>query len=206
MSIDLVLEEDLKWREAELASLKRLAINAPADSITFRGLLRAMWAMLYGHFEGFSKYCWDTVLDRVQQAGIPTNNLSRDFMLLALEPSFQSHRGNLDGKSIWGYFGTALPAALQETATFPIDARLKTESNLWPNIFERESKRIGITCVELDVHRTRIKTLVARRNDIAHGKKMTIATLAEYHEYENAALCVMHELAIRAMEVIEGET
>lgn len=203
MSIDVVLERDLKWREAELASLKRLAINAPTESITYRGLLRAMWAMLYGHFEGFSKFCWDTVLDRIQMEGVSTSDLSKDFLLLALEPSFQRHRGNLDAMSIWSYFDGALPAALQGIASFPTDARLTTESNLWPNIFERESRRIGIACSELDVHRSRIKTLVARRNEIAHGKSMIIATLAEYHEYENAAFCVMHELAIRSMEVID---
>lgn len=204
MSIDVVLEQDLKWREAELASLKRLAINATSEPVVYRGLLRAMWAMLYAHFEGFSKFCWDTVLDRVQSERVKIGDLAREFLLLALEPSFREHRGSLDSAAIWRYFDGDLPAALREIATFPEDARLTTESNLWPNIFERESRRIGIACSEMGAHRNRIKTLVARRNEIAHGKGMIIATLAEYHEYENAALCVMHELAIKSMEVIEG--
>jgi hypothetical protein len=45
--------------------------------------------------------------------------------------------------------------------------------------------------------------LVTRRNDIAHGKNMVIANLTEYREYENATLCLMHELAIKSIEIID---
>lgn len=51
MSAEIVLELDLKWREAELASLKRQAIISAKDSVAYRSLLRAMWALLYAHFE-----------------------------------------------------------------------------------------------------------------------------------------------------------
>lgn len=205
MSVDIILEQDLKWREAELASLKRLAINATTEQVAYRALLRAMWALLYAHFEGFTKFCWDTVLDHVQSAAIPAGGLDTKFALLALEPRFRNHRANLDSNSIWSFFEVGLPQALLAAAEFPDDSRLKTESNLWPNIFERESDRLGIQCDELHKHRNRIKALVARRNDIAHGKNMVIATLTEYHEYENATLCLMHELAIKSIEIIDGK-
>lgn len=205
MSVDIILEKDLKWREAELASLKRLAINASDENVAHRALLRAMWALLYAHFEGFTKFCWDTVLDYVQSASISTNLLDDNFSLLALEPVFKNHRANLESGAILSFFSTGLPAALLATAQFPDESRLKTESNLWPNIFERESSRLGIQCDELAKHRNRIKSLVARRNDIAHGKNMVINSLKEYHEYENATLCLMHELAIKSIEVIDGK-
>ena len=205
MSADSILEQDLKWREAELASLKRLAINATTEQVAYRALLRAMWALLYAHFEGFTKFCWDTVLDHVQSAAVPTGELDTKFALLALEPKFKNHRANLDSNSILSFFEVGLPQALLAAAEFPEDSRLKTDSNLWPNIFERESERLGIQCDELQKHRSRIKALVARRNDIAHGKNMVIATVAEYHEYENATLCLMHELAIKSIEIVDGK-
>ena len=205
MSVDTILEQDLKWREAELASLKRLAINATTEQVAYRALLRAMWALLYAHFEGFTKFCWDTVLDHVQTAAIPAGKLESKFALLALEPRFKMHRANLETSSIWSFFEVGLPQALLATAQFPDDSRLKTESNLWPNIFERESGRLGIQCDELHKHRSRIKALVARRNDIAHGKNLVIASLTEYHDYENAALCLMHELAIKSIEIIDAK-
>lgn len=206
MSVDTILEQDLKWREAELASLKRLAINATTEQVAYRALLRAMWALLYAHFEGFTKFCWDTVLDHVQSTAIPAGELESKFALLALEPRFKEHRANLESSSIWSFFEVGLPQALLAAAHFPNEARLKTESNLWPNIFERESNRLGIQCHELHKHRGRIKALVARRNDIAHGKNMVISNLTEYHDYENATLCLMHELAIKSIEIIDAKT
>lgn len=203
MKVEIILEQDLRWREAELASLKRLAINATTEQVTYRGLLRAMVALLYAHFEGFTKFCWDTVLDHVQAEAIPICRLETKFALLALEPEFKLHRGSLNSSSIWAFFMEGLPQSLLTPAKFPNDSRLKTESNLWPNIFERESDRIGIQCDELHKHRGRIKALVTRRNDIAHGKNMVIANLTEYREYENATLCLMHELAIKSIEIID---
>lgn len=205
MSIDKILESDLQWREAELASLKRLAITASVGSVTYQTLLRAMWALLYAHFEGFTKYCWDTVLDHIQSERIPLHELTERFALIALEQDFRSLRGSLSAASIWKFFQGDMPTALARNAKFPNELRLQTESNLWPNIFERENERIGIRCAELNKHRTRIKTLIARRNDIAHGKSMTISAISEYNEYENATLCLMHELAIKTMEVVEEE-
>lgn len=206
MTADVVLEQDLKWREAELASLKRLAIIATTESVTYHGLLRAMWALLYAHFEGFTKFCWDTVLDHVQSQNIPAKELNAKFTLLALEPDFKLLRAGLNASSIWGFFESALPEALKKSATFPDDSRLSTESNLWPNIFERESERIGIQCAELKKHRPRMKALVARRNDIAHGKGMIISNLDEYQVYEHAAYCLMHELAIKSIEIIDSQS
>lgn len=203
MGIDVILERDLQWREAELASLKRLAITASPGSVTQESLLRAMWALLYAHFEGFTKYCWDTIFDHIQGATPLNAELDEKFVLLALEQHFKELRGGLDAPALWKFFQTDLPAVLSKKADFPEDLRLKTESNLWPNVFERESQKIGITCSELDRHRAIIKSLVARRNDIAHGKSMTIATVGEYHEYENVTICLMHELALKAMEIVE---
>ena len=52
----------------------------------------------------------------------------------------------------------------------------------------------------------KLRSLVARRNDIAQGQKMTISHLAEYAEYENAAVVVMHELAISVLESLESKS
>lgn len=203
MRIDQVLEADLQWREAELASLKRLAINSQEGSVAYQSLLRALWALLYAHFEGFTKYCWDTLLDQIQSERIPKNSLSDPFAIIALEKDFKELRAALDANSILQFLNVIMPAALQNVAEFPDEIRLKTDSNLWPNVFERETSKLGITCEELVRNRSRIKTLVARRNEIAHGKGMTIANVSEYHEYETSTLCLMHELAIKTMEVID---
>lgn len=203
MSFDLSLENDLKWREAELASLKRLAITAPEGSVSRKSILRAMWALLYAHYEGFTKFCWDTVFDHIQAEGVPKGQLSEGLSLISLERNFKELRGRTDAASLLKFFKDEMAQILIEHADFPEDFRLKTESNLWPNVFERESARIGIVCAELDNHRARIKTLVGRRNEIAHGNGIVINTLAEYSEYESATVCLMHDLALNTIEFLD---
>ena len=198
-----ILEKDLIWREAELVSLKRLAIVNTSNVVILTALLRGCWALLYAHFEGFTKFCWDLLLDQVQSENVDIGDLSEEFKLLALEKSLRSIRGNNASKSLWTFFNSILPGALRQKAFFPADCRLDTESNLWPNIFERECARVGINPNELNSCRPRIKTLVSRRNDIAHGKSMTIMSVDEYSEYENATFLVLHDLAVQVLDIIE---
>jgi len=203
MTIDVVLEKDLQWREAELASLKRLAINATSNSVTHQSLLRALWALLYAHYEGFTKFAWDTLLDHIQGEKLTKAQLHEQFALLALEEDFSKLRSGLDARSIWQFFHNELPAALSAEVEFPEKFRPTTKSNLWPEVFELQITRLGIHCDELHKSWARIKTLVSRRNEIAHGKSMTIASVAEYNAYETPTLCLMHELAIKAIETID---
>lgn len=197
------LEEDLRWREAELASLKRLAIVNSGNEVVYRATLRACWALLYAHFEGFTKFAWEFLLDKIEYDHVLVKDLSQDFQLLALEKVFRALRGNMASESLWQFFQMALPEEVNKYAIFHSDCRLETESNLWPNVFERECARIGITSTVLEESRSRIKALVSRRNDIAHGKRMTIRSVEEYIEYENAAFLILHDLAVQILEVIE---
>lgn len=201
-----LLEEDLRWREAELASLKRIAIVNSDSEITYRATLRASWAMLYAHFEGFTKFCWELLLDQVQVRKISIDQLDDNFRILALEKAFRELKRNISSGSLWGFYNKELPELLKSNAVFHNDCRLDADSNLWPNIFERECSRVGIRSNELESHRGRIKSLVARRNDIAHGMTMTIKSLSEYSEYENAALLVLHDLAVQVLGILENET
>lgn len=197
------LEADLRWREAELASLKRLAIVNSDNEVVYRATLRACWALLYAHFEGFTKFAWEFLLDEIESEQISIKDLSEEFQVLALEKLFRVLRGNIEAKSLWMFFESTLPEEVNKNAVFHSECRLETESNLWPNIFERECARVGIKSSVLDEARARIKALVSRRNDIAHGKNMTIRSVDEYTEYENATFLVLHDLAVQVLDIIE---
>jgi len=51
--------------------------------------------------------------------------------------------------------------------------------------------------------KAQLNKLVNQRNEIAHGKKLVISTLAEYQPYEEAAFLVMHELGVAVVECLE---
>jgi hypothetical protein len=93
---------------------------------------------------------------------------------------------------------------MKEQLTFELS--LETDSNLWPNLLRDNSTEVDLPHKKVDEHELKLKALVARRNEIAHGKKMVIASLAEYQPYEDAAILVMHELAVAVLECLEKKT
>jgi hypothetical protein len=201
MPIETTIERDLRWREAELSSLKRLTIVADAGSVAQKSLLRALWAMLYAHYEGFTKFCWDALLDEIQASGRRVGEVQDHLAVLALQKEFRRLRGDMAPESIWNFYSVEFPVLLSASLRFDEEARIKTNSNLWPDTFVKGCVALGVVCDEVEKHRTQLSTLVARRNDIAHGKEMTISSVEEYSRYENAAMCVMHELGIKVLEL-----
>jgi hypothetical protein len=199
------IENDLKWRQDEIASLKHHAISVCRNEISHRAALRALWAMLYAHFEGFTKFCWDLALDEIEKENVKRCDLVESLTIVSLESVFSAFRGNTSSESIWTFFSREFAKSLTETVRFADKCRLSTESNLWPNVFAKETSKLGITCREIESRRQLIKSLVARRNEIAHGKFMTIKDLAEYKPYEDAAFAVMYELALATIELLERQ-
>lgn len=206
MPIDQVLERDLKWREAELASLKKHAALSTPNSIERSSLLRALLAMLYAHYEGFTKFCWETLLDHIQSQGIARIKLTKSFAMLSLEDEFRDLRGNTSADKLWDFASSDFNDALQLSARFEENCRPSTESNLWPNVYEREAQKMQLSCVLMNSHRQTLKSLVSRRNDIAHGKENMLRDLEEYQQFEEAVVSVMHELAISVLNTIEEKS
>lgn len=197
------LEENLDWREAELASFKILLSSTPKESVRQTALLRAAWALLYAHYEGFCKFAWDIYLDALEKCRLPRSEFVECIACFSLESDFRRFRGNLSPDAIWDFCTSEFGSLLSLPAVF--EQKLETNSNLWPNLFKENARKVGLPTHAVDEHLTRLKALVARRNDIAHGKKMIVKNIHEYAEYENAALLVMHELAINIIESLEQE-
>src|SRR5690348_9508680 len=101
---DKVLEEDLDWRQAELASLKLLVADSAKGSARERTLLRALWTLLYAHYEGFCKFAWDFYLDSVQKASCARGVCSVPIARFSLSKRFRELRGNLTNQSLWAAF------------------------------------------------------------------------------------------------------
>jgi len=205
MSWEIEIEKDLKWREAELVTLKHHAIRSRTNATAYRASLRALWAMLYAHFEGFTRFCWELMLDEIERSKTKRQDLLESIAITSLESFFATVRGNLSSENLWSCFLSEVPRQLSEEAVFPEKYRLSTDSNLWPEIFRRETSKLGITCHEMDRYDSFMKSLVSRRNKIAHGETMTIRSLDEYEPYENAVTLVMHELAVAVVDMLGGK-
>lgn len=195
------IEIDLSWREAELASFKALVSLTEKGSVRESALLRALWALLYAHFEGFCKFAWDLYLDVLEKEKTKRSLLKDQIAWLSLEQVVKTLKSNFEMEQLWHFCLDELPKLLAEPAVFK--TKLETRSNLWPDVFLENSEKVSLPTSMIDEHKSEIKTLVARRNDIAHGKKIHIKDLSEYKIYEDSAFFVMHELAIGVIESIE---
>jgi MAE_28990/MAE_18760-like HEPN len=199
-----VLEDDLNWREAELASLKLLVTDSVPGSVRQSSLLRALWTMLYAHYEGFCKFAWDFYLENLEQLGINRDVCCTPLARFSLTKRFRELRGDTSNTSLWSVCASDFNEWMKEELKFEL--HLETKCNLWPRLLRDNSSEIDLPHGMVEEHELKLKTLVARRNEIAHGKKMVISNLAEYQPYEDAVVLVMHELAVAVLDCLEKKT
>jgi hypothetical protein len=198
------LEDDLSWREAEIGSLKVLISTSTKGSVREITLLRALWAILYAHYEGFCKFAWDLYLNAVEEDAAKRSACKEEIASLSLEKDFKNLKRDLTPDSLWNFCTVVFPKLLNEPTKFHF--KLETQSNLWPHVFVSNTEKISLSTNMVNEHSNKLRSLVSRRNDIAHGQKMVIRDIDEYQKYENAALLVMHELAVGVIESIENKS
>lgn len=199
------LDNDLKWREDELASLKHHAISTRNSPVPHRAALRALWAMLYAHYEGFTKFCWELALDEIERSNVRRCDVLDTLAIASLENVFVEFRANTKSSRIWEFAKIELPNEMNGHAKFDSRCRFSTGSNLWPDVFLRETLKLGVRCSKVNESMIQLKALVSRRNKIAHGEQMVINTLNEYKPYEDAAKLVMYELACEIDDLLSNK-
>ena len=198
------IEQDLAWREAEMASLKMLLASAPTGSDRQRALLRACSAMLYAHYEGFCKFCWTLMLDTIAAEDHVRSDLVEPLAKRSMIPVFRTFRGNTSDDALWRFADSDFRNSLSQVARFPDE--IETESNLWPKVSQKINNSVGLECPVLNTYEAELKQLVGRRNDIAHGEKLEIADIQRFQKFEHAAVVVMHELALGVAECLENRS
>jgi len=157
--------------------------------------------MMYAHYEGFCKFSWDFYLENMEKLGIARDTCGSAVAKFSLAKEFKELRGDMTADKLWLALTNGFGQWMKEQLSFEL--KLETKSNLWPSLVKENSSLVDLPSAMVDQHELKLKALVSRRNDIAHGKKMVIQTIEEYQPYEEAALLVMHELAVAVLECLE---
>lgn len=191
-----IISDDLDWREAELGSLKLIFSRKDVSDHQKIVLLRASWALLYAHYEGFSKTSLTVFYDYAKKLVADCGELPIKTRLFSLSKKLSALR--------------SLPSEplLKELENFPTTfygvgpefPDVDTKSNLWPNVLENLLSDADITVETLDTHRAKISTLVSRRNNIAHGQKEIVQEIEYYRGFESAVYDLMYEMAFKIDE------
>lgn len=191
MSVFDTLTDELNWRESELGALKVLLKSTRTTKIQREVLLRASWAMLYAHYEGFSKFSLALFYDEASKRLSDCALLPPRTKAFALDKHIKKIR-NLSPIEILDEIANFQNFEQSTKPSFP---EVDTKSNLWPNVMEDLLLDANIVVEVVGTHTSKLKTLVNRRNDIAHGKQNLIDEVDYYLTYENAVYDIMYHLS-----------
>jgi MAE_28990/MAE_18760-like HEPN len=199
MSIIDEITHDLDWRETELATMKRLIKQTNITQKQRRVLLRAAWAMLYAHYEGFAKFCLTVFYDEVSRRVACCETLPRKTKALALDTTVKKMR-SMATEDLIQELETFVAVTLKSVPAFP---DVDTESNLWPNTLARLCENADLSAEIVETHAMKIRTLVARRNQIAHGQADVINDVDYYLTFEEVVYEIMYSLVFMIDERLE---
>lgn len=191
MSVFEDLTADLDWRESELASLKLLLKKRGITKAQKEVLLRAAWAMLYAHYEGFSKFCLTLFYDEAAKRLRNCDALPTRTKVLALQAHLKRLK-HLPAAEMVGELEAFSDFVRTTSPSFP---EVDTKSNLWPDVMSDLLLDADIMLDAISAHSNKLKTLVSRRIDIAHGQRNFIDEVEYYLTYEDAVYDVMYHLA-----------
>lgn len=191
MSILNDISADLDWREAEIASMRIILSSNDIGPIQKKTLLRAAWALLYAHYEGFCKTTLVTYYDFVTNSGIACQDLPDMIKLFALKKKLNKMRTLQDSELIVEINNFQSNCLLPITE-FP---NVDTQSNLWPELLIELLETADLNTDVVRNNEIKLKTLVSRRNKIAHGENNMIQEFEYYKSYEDAVYDVIYDLA-----------
>ncbi|MGF1476977.1 MAG: MAE_28990/MAE_18760 family HEPN-like nuclease [Geminicoccaceae bacterium] len=192
MSIIDQLEQELNWRESELGSLKLILNSTNTSEQQQRVLLRAAWALLYAHYEGFAKFCLTLFYDHLQRSDINCDSLPRATQVFALSKPLEQIRNKAPDEML-SRIQTFQDDHMVCAPDFP---DVDTKSNLWPSILSELLHTADIDNSIINKHEAKIKTLVSRRNEIAHGERNFIKKISYYNSFEYVVYEVMYDLTL----------
>ena len=198
-TVGMELEADLDWRNSELATLRELLTVATQPEIRKRALYRAAWALLYAHYEGFVKFSLELYIDSLSRLLNTCSAIPDKMFVYFMEKEIRAAR-NLKAHECFKFFSIDM---VNFRAQAPKAMTVDTKSNLWPALLQELFEKLDLDSHNISIDVRKLKTLVARRNDIAHGKKAFIQDMAYYLEYERVVVNLMYELALAIVDRFE---
>ena len=196
MNIESTIEKDLDWREKEIASIRILLKSDNLSPLQKQALLRAAWAILYAHFEGFCKNSLTAFFEGISKSDILCHELPYPTQIFALKNRLTQLK-NLPNAEL---LDAILKFQSDEMEKIPIFPDVDTESNLWPSVLINLLEIANLDAERVRINEAKIKTLVSRRNKIAHGENNIINEVDYYFTYEEVVYTIIYDIALQVIE------
>jgi hypothetical protein len=187
MLIDF-LDDEFAWRLQEIAFIK--GSIRQAQNVSRKALLRAGVPILYAHWEGFIKQSSLGYINFVGCQRLRYDELASCFIAMGARTQLDGLRATKNALSNIATVDFFLHQ-LVSRANLPLQSGVNTRSNLSSEVFENIAISIG---VDSSKYTTRFKlideSLLARRNNIAHGQYIDIDT-KEYDDLSDNVVELM---------------
>jgi len=197
------IEADLNWRELEMAILRKQLHQTLAGSPQELTFLRTNLAMIYAHYEGFCKFALGTYIDALEKLSLKRSNLRWSLASSSLGSFLAEMRKITDTGEYFTKLLSELESHLNEPARYE---RPDNIANLWPDLLVEWLTRLGLDTTNVQQEKLRLDTLVRNRNQIAHGKRLSVADRAELDRHAHAATLAMHEVAVGIANALEQKS
>jgi hypothetical protein len=199
--LENMLDEGLAWRRAELTALEseivrneKISRNGPLT----RALIRGGIALLYAHWEGYTKDACEGYLDFVAVRRLRYNELCDGFLVTSLLSMLRKVDSGDDVSK----------SALLDMVRRPHEARARmprrsvvnTKSNLRYDVLVEICEAVGLPYDRFVTRKNLIdRSLCDARNDIAHGRFVSADadTFLQLHENVMEMLEHMRSLIVR---------
>lgn len=197
------LSSDLRWREEELAILRKQLIQSPTGSAQEKTLLRANLAMIYAHYEGFCKFALEVYIDALEKLNLKRHELKWPIAAHSLAPLYRELSNESGQTAFFTKFLNEFEDFLNKEATYDRPSNI---ANLWPDLLSEWLSKFSLDAANILADKALLESLVSNRNQIAHGKRLTIKNREDLDKYAHAATMAMHEVAIGIADALEKKT
>jgi len=201
--ISKTLTNDLKWRESELSFLFKQLISTNPGSTQEQALLRANLTMIYAHYEGFCKFALGEYIDALEKLKLKRIQLKWKLATFSMTSFHKELLNETNQADFFTKLFNEFDLHINEVATY---SRPEQISNLWPDLLASWLNKLDLDdkCVN-DEHVT-LEALVTHRNQIAHGKKLTVSNRGELIKYSKAATLAMHQVAVGIVDALDRQS
>lgn len=188
------LDKSFAWRLREVSYIRTSAMGS--QSFAQAAMLRAGLPLLYAHWEGFVKQASEIYIGYVSAQKIPIQQLASCFVVFGAKKHLvhlaQSKSATVNIEAV-----EFLRASESLASILSLSTSVNTESNLSSTVFENIATSVGVSLAPYSAYANLIdKTLVDRRNKIAHG---------EYLELDGEAFESLAEDVVKLLRMYKND-
>lgn len=148
-------------------------------------------------------------LEEIEKTRKERKHFREEIIIFSLQKEFNLLRKSSSVEQVYEYltkkFDKVLESQIQFSRNNRSEYKIKGESNLYPDTLKAMCSCICISQEIVEENQHKLKTLVSRRNEIAHGRNHPVNSLDDYQNYEDATIDVMIALALAIMESLDNK-